>query len=90
MRLNKCPLLVGNITFSTQAGDIFLLCSEGLYNVVSKEETRAVPLELPVDQAVDSLIEKALRNGSDDNVSVILVNGELSKATPKNCTREGV
>ena len=60
MRLNKCPLLVGNITFSTQAGDIFLLCSEGLYNVVSKEETRAVPLELPVDQAVDSLIEKAL------------------------------
>jgi len=81
---------VGNITFSTQAGDIFLLCSEGLYNVVSKEETRAVPLELPVDQAVDSLIEKALRNGSDDNVSVILVKGELSKATPKNCTREGV
>lgn len=65
--------------FSTQIGDIFLLCSDGLYNVVSDEEITAVLLQLPIEQAVTDLIQLALRKGADDNVSIILIKGEQSK-----------
>ena len=62
--------------FSVQLGDTFLLCSDGLYNMVSKDEIEQTISTLPIDQAVDALIQKALDNGANDNVSVILVKGE--------------
>jgi serine/threonine protein phosphatase PrpC len=67
--------------FSTQVGDIFLLCSDGLYNQVSEPEMVATLASLPIEQAVDQLIQKALDHGADDNVSVILVKGEQSKSS---------
>lgn len=66
--------------FSTQLGDIFLLCSDGLYNQVSDDEMAQTLSSYPIDEAVDLLIQKALDNGADDNVSVILVKGEKSIA----------
>jgi serine/threonine protein phosphatase PrpC len=65
--------------FSVQLGDIFLLCSDGLYNMVSNDEIVATLASQPIEQAVDALIQKALDNGADDNVSVILVQGEPDK-----------
>jgi len=62
--------------FSVQLGDTFLLCSDGLYNMVSKEEIQEVLNTQPLEQALDTLIQKALDNGANDNVSVILVKGE--------------
>jgi serine/threonine protein phosphatase PrpC len=62
--------------FSVQLGDIFLLCSDGLYNMVSNDEIVATLASQPIEQAVDALIQKALDNGADDNVSVVLVRGE--------------
>lgn len=62
--------------FSVQLGDTFLLCSDGLYNMVSREEIIHSISSLPIDEAVDSLIQKALDNGANDNVSVILIKGE--------------
>jgi serine/threonine protein phosphatase PrpC len=69
--------------FSTQLGDIFLLCSDGLYNMVSTQEITDTLLEFPLQEAVDSLIQQALDKGADDNVSVILVKGEQSGTTRK-------
>ena len=62
--------------FSTQVGDVFLLCSDGLYNMVSEQTIGETLGSLPIEQAVDSLIQQALEQGADDNVSVILVKGE--------------
>jgi len=62
--------------FSVQLGDTFLLCSDGLYNMVSKEEILETLITQPLQQAIDTLIQKALDNGANDNVSVILVKGE--------------
>jgi len=62
--------------FSVQLGDTFLLCSDGLYNMVSKEEIQEILTAQPLEQAIDNLIQKALDNGANDNVSVILVKGE--------------
>ncbi len=65
--------------FSVRLGDIFLLCSDGLHNMVSNNEIEAILARQPIDQAVQALIQKALDNGADDNVSVILVQGEPSE-----------
>jgi len=67
--------------FSTQLGDIFLLCSDGLYNLLSKDEIADTLTDAAIDAAVDSLIQQALERGADDNVSVILVKGEQAPVT---------
>ena len=56
-----------------RAGDRYLLCSDGLSDVVS-EETLADTLGNVTDhkEAADRLIELALRSGGPDNVTVIV------------------
>ncbi len=76
--------------FSVQLGDTFLLCSDGLYNMVSMEEMAQALASLPLKEAVDSLIQKALDNGANDNVSVILVKGEPDAAYSNQVTAEVV
>ncbi len=68
--------------FSVQLGDTFLLCSDGLYNMLSEEEISNTIAILPIAQAVAVLMQKALDNGANDNVSVILVNGKLAAYCP--------
>lgn len=66
--------------FSVQLGDIFLLCSDGLYNKVSNNEIAKTLASLSIKQAVNELVLKALDNGADDNVSVVLILGEPDKS----------
>ena len=70
--------------FSTQLGDIFLLCSDGLYNMVSKQLLTDTLASLPIDQAVNSLIDQAIEQGGDDNISVIIIKGEQGTAPKSN------
>lgn len=67
--------------FSVQLGDMYLLCSDGLYNMVSKEEIHDAMVNYPIKQAVDVLIQKTLDNGATDNVSVIIVKGQQGGAS---------
>lgn len=61
--------------FKVQIGDIFLLCSDGLYNAVDKE-TIVERLSLNDTAAMASgLIDSALENGATDNVSVVVIKG---------------
>ena len=61
--------------FDVQIGDTFLLCSDGLYNAVDKEDI-IQHLRLN-DTAVmaTGLIDSALENGASDNVSVVVIKG---------------
>jgi serine/threonine protein phosphatase PrpC len=68
--------------FSAQLGDIFLLCSDGLYNMLNKDEIADTLAGTSIDQAVESLMQQALDRGADDNVSVILVKGEQRTTSP--------
>ena len=61
--------------FTVQLGDVFLLCSDGLYNAVDNE---AIELNLQgrePEEMVTGLIDNALENGAADNVSVIAIKG---------------
>ncbi len=57
------------------AGDIFLLCSDGLSGYVSDEEITTVLRESRDSdaEAVDRLIAKTLEHGAPDNVTTIVV-----------------
>jgi protein phosphatase len=56
-----------------RAGDRYLLCTDGLTGPVGRRETLHEALELPDPQdAVDRLVELALRGGGPDNITVIV------------------
>ncbi|WP_309121350.1 Stp1/IreP family PP2C-type Ser/Thr phosphatase [Paenibacillus sp.] len=56
------------------AGDMLLLCSDGLSNMVPESEmTRTVRGEGTLSEKADRLVEYALNAGGDDNISVVLI-----------------
>jgi len=65
---------VDTYEFETRAGDLFLLCSDGLYSMVG----HAKMLELvdkhraDLDQLTKALINAANRGGGDDNITVVV------------------
>jgi protein phosphatase len=52
--------------------DVLLLCTDGLWGVVSEPILRAVAWELPPQQAAEKLVELSKASGAPDNVSVII------------------
>lgn len=67
-------LEVDIVSGQTQPGDIFLLCSDGLYNMVSSKEIKAVLVfDAPLDLKAQILVNMANDNGGRDNTSVTLV-----------------
>ena len=64
-------LQIDAANFSAQLDDVFLLCTDGLTNMVD-DETIARILQTSPNPA-DELINVALENGGRDNVSVIVV-----------------
>lgn len=69
-----------------EAGDIFLLCSDGLYGVVGDDEIAAALRTGEIDEVAPRLIETCLARGAPDNVTVVLVKASeatvLSLGTP--------
>jgi serine/threonine protein phosphatase PrpC len=56
-----------------QAGDLFLLCSDGLYGVIDDAEIARILRSAELDDAAGTLIETCLARGAPDNVTVVLV-----------------
>lgn len=59
----------------TRVGDIFLLCSDGLSDLVQDQEIRDLLSERQhaLEEACDALVRQANDNGGVDNISVILI-----------------
>ena len=59
-----------------QAGDIFLLCSDGLSDMLSEDELLSAAqsnLEKPLEELGEQLINAANNKGGKDNITVVLV-----------------
>lgn len=70
----SCPppeIYVANTAIA--AGEKFLLCSDGLWESVSTEQIKEIlSRDIPIDEMVNLLVETALNQGSDDNISVCI------------------
>ncbi len=76
-----------------QPGDIFLICSDGLSDMVDGEQIEAIVKthRNDLDAAAKALVQAANRAGGEDNITAILfelVEGEPSPAEPDERTRE--
>lgn len=58
-----------------QEGDTFILCSDGLHGVVKESELQEVA-GLPLEEAADQFIKRALERGGPDNITVIVARVE--------------
>ncbi len=59
---------------SVKQGDMLLMCTDGLTNMVSDEEINAVlDSSMSIREMVICLVDKAIRAGGTDNVTVALV-----------------
>ena len=60
-------------TYPARAGDVVLLCSDGLTSMISEERVKATLVEHEnLDEAGDALIREANEAGGRDNITVVL------------------
>jgi serine/threonine protein phosphatase PrpC len=80
-------------TIEAQSGDVFLLCSDGLTDMVGEREILEL-VELnrqDIDAALKSLVKAANRNGGEDNITVVAFDiAEGQALTHDGETRENV
>ncbi|MBR4874335.1 MAG: Stp1/IreP family PP2C-type Ser/Thr phosphatase [Clostridia bacterium] len=60
--------------FTANKGDVILLCSDGLVNMVENEEILSVIISRDaLDSAADKLVDAAENAGGTDNITVVLI-----------------
>ncbi len=71
-----------------EAGDMFLLCSDGLHDMIEDDEIAGILLtDSTLEERCEALITAANRAGGDDNISVLLIEAE-SLGVPTTLTGE--
>ena len=65
-------ILVDILERKTQAGESFLMCSDGLTGMVSDSGIAKILQENASQEAVSLCVDEAKKNGGDDNISVII------------------
>ena len=60
-------------------GDLFVLCSDGLSNLIETGEIGETVLDHGPQQASRTLIETACERGGDDNITVVVVRIDESR-----------
>ena len=85
---------VDAFTWQPEAGDVYLLASDGLSDMVSGDDIERILVEhrASLDGAARALVKAANRGGGDDNITVVLfemVEGEgAPSGEPDEATRE--
>ena len=76
------PMVLPDVfSVEKQKGDIWLVCSDGLHNMVSDAEIAEALQSLSLKKASEKLLELAIEHGGVDNVSFIL--GEITEVSPE-------
>ncbi len=76
--------IIGSEGLVLEAGDVLVLCSDGVFNMVAEPMIADVAGRLPPQEACDALIEAALAAGGHDNASlgIFTVNAEPEAKKP--------
>lgn len=77
---NKLDITVHQSTHrDLRAGDIFLLCSDGLHGVLGDADMYLLLKNNPPQEAADALVQAAIDAQTKDNVTAVVVNMGLQK-----------
>ena len=78
---------VDTYTLAGRAGDVFLICSDGLTSMISDEELGSIlRSEESLEEAAESLVRAANQSGGKDNITVVMFrlgNGDGGSETPR-------
>jgi serine/threonine protein phosphatase PrpC len=79
---------VDTCTVPSRAGDVFLLCSDGLTSMIADDEMAAIlRSSASLEEAADALVRAANQSGGKDNITVVLF--RLGEADPEDGARAG-
>ena len=69
-----------------QQGDRWLICSDGLYGMISRDEMSRLMSKENMEEAAESLLQAALEGGGKDNISLVLLQDDslFTSETPEN------
>ena len=68
---------------SVKVGDIYMLCSDGLHNLLEEDEIRDILIHQGLKDSCKHLIDIAKARGGDDNITVVLAKAlSLEEADP--------
>jgi len=73
-------VLVDVMGVAVQPGDQFLLCSDGLSNLVEEHELREMLDAGPLEDVPAKLVDLANARGGDDNITVIVLQADADEA----------
>ncbi len=59
-------------TLDKMKGDKYILCTDGLYEYVSKDEICTLLMRYSPEDAAERMLEKALKKGGKDNVTILI------------------
>lgn len=59
-----------------EPGDIFLLCSDGLYGTLNEGEIHGILAVGPPSTAAETLLDRCLVSGAGDNVTIVIIQAQ--------------
>lgn len=74
--------VLGGQPVSLEPGDVLLLCSDGLTDLVTDPELLAAVNKYPVQRAADQLVQMARSRGGHDNITVMILQYGAGSAKP--------
>ena len=73
-----------------QAGDRWLICSDGLYSQISHTSIEKIVLQEDTEKAADQLLQAALEGGGRDNITLVLMTDETGPDSSEEKETENV
>ena len=70
-------------------GDRWLICSDGLYGMVSRAELKSLMEEENLDFAAERMLQAALEGGGKDNISIVLIQDNTVFTESENEAADG-
>ncbi len=64
-------------------GDRWLVCSDGLYGMITRSALEQIMMKDDLENAADELLEAALQGGGKDNITLVLLQDDTPSESPK-------
>jgi len=72
------PVEPDTATRPVQPGDVFVICSDGLTDPLDDDALSTIIRDTPSEDLAEELVQQAIENGTEDNVTVVVVKIEAS------------